>query len=107
MDSKEMAKIIIKQSKKILELEKECKDKERAYNEEFSLRKELQDELKENSKSIKIDILEEFYRELQQIGMMPTNYSLSIEICDYAVSMNKITKLLNNKIEEILNGAIQ
>lgn len=108
MDNKEMAQIIIEQAKRILKLEKECEDKERAYNEEFNLRKELQDELKEDSKSIKIDILKEFYQELQQNKrIMPVGWSLSKEIFDYAISMNKIAKILNDKIEEILNGTIQ
>lgn len=108
MDNKEMAQIIIEQTKRILKLEKECEDKERAYNEEFNLRKEFQDKLKEDSKSIKINILEEFYQELQQNQrIMPVGWSLSKEIYDYAISMDEITKILNNKIKEISNGTIQ
>lgn len=107
MDDKEMLEIIAEQAKRILKLEKECEDKERAYNEEFNLRKELQDEFKEDSKSIKINILEEFYRELQSNQKrMVVGYSLCKEIYDYAISMDKIIELLDNKIEEISNGTI-
>lgn len=108
MDEKEMVQIIVEQAKRILKLEKECEDKERAYNEEFNLRKELQDKLKEDSKCIKINILEEFCQELQQNQkIMPVGYSLSKEIYDYAIPMDKVIKLLNDKIEEIFNGTIQ
>lgn len=111
MDEKEMVQIIIGQAKRILKLEKECEDKERAYNEEFNFRKELQDKLKEDSKCIKIDILEEFYQELQQNQKMTLvgyyDCDLSKEIYNYAIPIDKITKLFNDKIEEILNGTIQ
>lgn len=108
MDEKEMVQIIVEQAKRILRLEKECEDKEKAYNEEFNLRKELQDKLKEDSKCIKINILEEFCQELQQNQKkMVVGYSLSKEIYDYVIPMDKVINLLNDKIEEIFNGAIQ
>lgn len=67
MDEKEMVQIIVEQAKRILKLEKECEDKERAYNEEFNLRKKLQDKLKEDSKCIKIISLKSFVKNYNKI----------------------------------------
>lgn len=62
----ETINLINRREAKIKKLEEQCTDKERAYNEEFCLRKELKAELK----TTKIKAIKEFAGRLKEIIYM-------------------------------------